>query len=572
MIKILLIEDEEPLRENILALLEADGFDAFGSENGRLGVQLAQEILPDLILCDVMMPELDGYGVLAELRQNPVLATVPFIFLTAKATKADLRQGMELGADDYLTKPFTRAELLSAITTRLKKQASIQQAYNNRVNPATEAQSYFAYYDNLTKLPNRTLLQERLHQLVQENYDQQIPILCIGLDRLHRINDSLGSVVTDLVVRSIAERLITCVTEDDTLGRFSHDQFVIILNTIAQKHDIANFAQRILDVLSRPLRVKEQELFITASIGISFYPNNTNDIDILLNQADLAMSQARRQGGNNHQFYTTQLQLVSVLPLSLETDLRYALEREEFEVLYQPQVDMRTGQIIGAEALLRWHHPEKKVISPVEFIPIAEETGLIIPIGEWVLRTACTQTKLWQNGLFRDLNIAVNLSVHQFNQHNIIEKICEVLRETGLNPATLELELTEGSIVQNPEATRRIFSELKLLGIQISIDDFGTGYSSLSYLQQFPFDTLKIDKCFVYDIANDSKNAAITTAIIQMAHGLNLKVIAEGVETQAEQYFLAEHECDAMQGYLFSRPLPAQEFEKLLIEGKRLIL
>ncbi|HEY9693868.1 MAG TPA: EAL domain-containing protein [Oculatellaceae cyanobacterium] len=570
MIKILIIEDEEPLRENILALLETDGFDVFGSENGRLGVQLALEILPDLILCDVMMPELDGYGVLTELRENPILAAVPFIFLTAKATKADLRQGMELGADDYLTKPFTRAELLRAITTRLKKQASIQQAYNTKANPATEAPSYFVYYDNLTNLPNRTLLQERLNQILQVNYNQQIPILCIGLDRFQRISDTLGTVVTDLVVRSVAERLTTCVADHDTLARFSNDQFVIVFTTITQKQDIADFSQIILDVLSRPLKVNEQELFITASIGISFYPNNSRDVEILLNQADLAMSQARKQGGNNYQFYTTQLQLLSLAPLSLETDLRYALEREEFEVLYQPQVDMRTGQIVGAEALLRWHHPEKKLISPVEFIPIAEETGLIIPIGEWVLRTACIQTKLWQNGGFENLNIAVNLSVYQFNQKNIIEKVCDILRETGLNPATLELELTESSIVQNPEATRKIFSELKLLGIQISIDDFGTGYSSLSYLQQFPFDTLKVDKCFVRNIANDSKNAAITTAIIQMAHGLKLKVIAEGVETQAEQYFLSQHECDAMQGYLFSRPVPAKEFEKLLIEGKRL--
>ena len=571
MIKILLIEDEEPLRENILALLEADGFDVFGSENGRLGVQLALEILPDLILCDVMMPELDGYGVLTQLRENPILAAVPFIFLTAKATKADLRQGMELGADDYLTKPFTRAELLSAIATRLKKQASIQQAYNNKANQATEAPSYFAYYDNLTNLPNRALLTERLHQLVQEDYNQQIPILCIGLDRFHRISD-IGTTIAESVLRLVAERLTTCVADHDLLARFNNDQFVLIFTTITQKQDIADFAQIILDVLSRPLKVNEHELFITASIGISFYPKHSTDVDVLLNQADLAMSQARKEGGNNYQFYTSQLQVVSLAPLSLETDLRYALEREEFEVLYQPQVDMRTGRIIGAEALLRWHHPERKVISPVEFIPIAEETGLIIPIGEWVLRTACTQTKFWHNGGFGFLNIAVNLSVYQFNQKNIIEKICDVLRETNLNPASLELELTESSIVQNPEATRRIFSELKLLGIQISIDDFGTGYSSLSYLQQFPFDTLKVDKCFVRDIANDSKNAAITTAIIQMAHGLKLKVIAEGVETQAEQYFLSQHQCDAMQGYLFSRPIPAKEFEKLLIEGKRLIL
>ncbi|MBW4574021.1 MAG: EAL domain-containing protein [Aphanothece sp. CMT-3BRIN-NPC111] len=572
MTKILVIEDEKSVRENILEVLDAEGFEAVGAENGRIGVQLASEHIPHLILCDVMMPEIDGYGVLEALRQDPATATIPFIFMTAKATKADLRQGMELGADDYLTKPFTISELLGAIATRLRKQAAIQDNYNTTLNKATETLNYLVHYDSLTNLPNAQLLRERLCQvLTQANPNQQIvPILCIGLDRFNRINNSMGFAFGDLLLKAVAERLTTCIGGNDTLGRLNTDQFAIILVTINQKQDAANFAQIILDVLSQPFKVNGYEVFITASIGIAFYSGDSGGIDTSLKQADGAMHDAKRQGGNNYQFYTNKINLVSSDPLALEADLRHVLERAELEVYYQPQVNLCTGQIVGAEALLRWHHPERGMVSPATFIPLAEETGLIIPIGEWVLRTACAQTKAWQTVGFSYLRVAVNLSAYQFNQPNLIEKIDQILAETNFNPELLELELTESIIVHNPEAAIEIFNELKLLKIQISIDDFGTGYSSLGYLQQFPFDILKIDQCFVRNITHNTKNAIITTALIQLAHGLNLKVIAEGVETEAEQAFLCQHNCDAMQGYLFSRPLPAAEFEKLLIEGKRL--
>ncbi|GAC1492935.1 MAG: hypothetical protein NVS2B14_05850 [Chamaesiphon sp.] len=565
MTKILVIEDEQTVRENILELLDAEGFDTIGAENGRLGVQMALECLPDLIICDVMMPELDGYEVLTTLRNYNVTATIPFIFLTAKAAKADLRQGMNLGADDYLTKPFTRLELLGAIDSRLKKQVTRQELYKTELKNLAD-------YDSLTKLPNRQFFIKQLHQLLtQANQNQQIfPILCLSLDRFNRINDSMGFTFGDLLLEGVAERLKTCITDNDTLARLNSAQFAITPVTINQRQDGANFAQLILNVLAQPFILKGYQVFITASIGIAFYTYDSNDINSLIEQAGAAMNNAKRQGGNNYKFYTKTMSVVSTEPLALETELRYALEREEFEVYYQPQVDLRSGQIVGTESLIRWRHPERGLVSPATFIPLAEETGLIIPIGEWVLRTACEQTKVWQAAGFSSLQVAVNLSGYQFNEPNLSKKINQILTEINFKAEFLELELTESIIVQNAQASIGIFRELKSLGIQISIDDFGTGYSSLGYLQEFPFDNLKIDQCFVRDITKQPKNAAITKALIQMAHGLSLKVIAEGVETEAELDFLCQHECDVVQGYLFSRPLPAADFEKLLLDGKRL--
>lgn len=571
--KILVIEDETAVRENILELLDAEGFDPIGAENGRLGVQLALESVPDLILCDVMMPEVDGYGVLNALRSDTVTATIPFIFLTAKSTKADVRQGMDLGADDYLTKPFTRSELLGAIATRLEKQEKLHARYSSgALNQAKKTRDYLAYYDSLTNLPNRQLLQERLPQVMtQAHRDRQIlPILCIGLDRFSRINDNMGFEFGDLLLRSVAERLTNCVGGNDILARLNSARFAIISLSIDRPQDAANFAQLLLDVISQPFILNGYEIFITASIGITFYNCDRSDIDSPIAQAEAAMDDAKRKGMNNYQFYTQKMNVVTSDPLALETDLRYALSRAEFEVYYQPQVDLRTGQIIGAEALIRWHHPERGLVSPALFIPLAEETGLIIPIGEWVLRTACSQAQVWQTAGFSSLQVAVNLSSYQLTSQNIRKTIESILTETNLKPELLELELTESILVQNPEAVNEIFRELKALGIKIAVDDFGTGYSSLGYLQQFAFDILKIDRCFISDIANDEKNATITKAMIQMARGLNLKVVAEGVETEAEKAFLCQHQCDVMQGYLFSRPVAAKEFEKLLIEGKQL--
>ncbi|HEY9741221.1 MAG TPA: EAL domain-containing protein [Coleofasciculaceae cyanobacterium] len=572
--KILVIEDEEFVRENIVELLDAEGFEVIGAEDGRMGLNLAKAMVPDLILCDVMMPELDGYGVLTALRQDSILAAVPFIFLTAKAAKADLRQGMELGADDYLTKPFTRAELLGAIISRLKKQAAVQERYHTELQQAKEQLEYLIHNDSLTNLPNRLSLRDRFKQVQPTDTDTEklVGVLCLSLDRFNQINDNLGHIVGDLLIKAVAERLTACVGREDTVARLSADQFAIIVATIEHKKEVGNLAQTILEKLSETFALAGQEIFVTASIGIGLYPRDGAELEQLLNHANTAMAKAKQQGGDQYEFYTAAFNIGSSERLALQSSLRHALEREELQVYYQPLVNLKTGRIVGAEALVRWQHPERGLVSPDKFIPVAEETGLIMPIGEWVLHTACKQTKLWQTAGFSSLRVAINLSSRQFSQIDLRKQLVQILMETGLDPKYIELELTESMLVQNTEVAIRRLNALKALGVEIAIDDFGTGYSSLSYLQQFPFDILKIDRCFIRNITENANNAAITKAIIAMAKSLNLKLIAEGVETEAELSFVYQQQCDGMQGFLFSRPVPAQEFEQLLKAGKRLLL
>ncbi len=580
--KILVIEDEDSVRENILELLDAEGFEAISAENGRLGVDLAKAMVPDLILCDVMMPELDGFGVLAALRQEPVMESTPFIFLTAKAAKTDFRQGMELGADDYLTKPFTRAELLGAIAMRLKKQAAVQDRYHSELQHAKEQLNYLIHHDSLTNLPNRLSLRERFKQVqpTDTNDERLVTILSLGLDRFNQINDNLGHTVGDLLLKAVAERIKACVGSQDIVARLNTDQFAIILvsdrqdacPTTQHEKEVSNIAQTILKNLSQTFELEARELFITASIGMAVYPRDGKEIEELLNHANTAMIQAKQQGGDQYQLYSATFNIGSSERLALQGSLRYALERNELLVYYQPQVNLQTGQIVGAEALVRWQHPERGLIPPDKFIPIAEETGLIVPIGEWVLQTACKQTQVWQTAGFPSLRIAVNLSSRQFSQIDLRHQLVQILMETGLDSKYIELELTESMLVQNTKVAIEKLNALKSLGVEIAIDDFGTGYSSLSYLQQFPFDILKIDRCFIRNIAENSNNAAIAKAIIEMAKSLNLKLVAEGVETEAELSFVCQHQCDTMQGYLFSRPLPTDEFEQLLTSNKRLPL
>ena len=572
--KILVIEDEEFVRENILELLDAEGFDVFGAQNGHIGVDLAKAKMPDLILCDVMMPGLDGYGVLTTIRQDPLMAAIPFIFLTAKAAKADFRQGMELGADDYITKPFTRAELLGAIGTRLKKQAAVEELYHIELQQAKAQLDYLIHNDSLTDLPNRLSLRERFKQVqpTDSNNEQLVTVLCLGIDRFNQINDNLGHAVGDLLIKSVAERLSACVGNQNTVARLNADQFAIILATVEHKKEAGNVAQTLLDNLSQTFRLAGQEIFITASLGIAVYPRDGAEVEQLLNHANIAMAKAKEQGGDQYEYYTPAYNIGSADRLVLQSSLRYALERQELVVYYQPQVNLQTGEIVGAEALVRWQHPERGLVSPDKFIPIAEETGLIVPIGEWVLHTACQQVKLWQTEGFPSLRVAVNLSSRQFSQIDLRHQLVQILIATGLDPKYIELELTESMLVQNTEVAIRRLNALKALGVTIAIDDFGTGYSSLSYLQQFPFDILKIDRCFIRNITENANNAAITKAIIEMAKSLNLKLIAEGVETEAELSFVCQHQCDGMQGYLFSRPIPAPEFHQLLMAGKRLLL
>lgn len=572
---ILVIDDEAPIRNVVVELLESANFQVLGAENGITGVELAHEQQPDLIICDVGMPGIDGYEVLKQLQANTVTAGIPFIFLTAKSERAAFRQGMMLGADDYLTKPFTADELLSAIAGRLKKYSNITQVYQTILNQTEKQLNVSTHYDPLTTLPNRLSLRETFKTILNKielNNERSngykavsLPLIYLNLDRFNRLNETLGYEFGDYLLYTFAQRLKMSLSESEVLARLDADEFVILPTAAHEKDAIAQLAQKILEKLQEPFQLEEHEVFVTASIGISLCPQNGNDLETLLQQANKAMQASKQQGGNCYEFYTQDLNFSSFEQLTLETDLRYALERQELEIYYQPQLSIETGQVVGAEALLRWKHPKQGLISPAKFIPLAEETGLIEPIGEWLFNEACQQLKVWQKIGLDSLRVAINLSSRQFNQPTLSQRLVKILEQTGLNPSTLELELTESLLVSNPKLAAESMNALKKLGVQIAIDDFGTGYSSLSYLEQFPFDILKIDRCFIRNINNNPKNSVITATVIQMAHKLDLKVIAEGVETEEELAFLQENNCDEMQGYLFSPPVPASEFEKFLL-------
>jgi diguanylate cyclase (GGDEF)-like protein/PAS domain S-box-containing protein len=431
-----------------------------------------------------------------------------------------------------------------------------------------------AHFDSLTDLPNRVQFIERLEQAMADanRHERLVGVVFLDLDRFKYINDSLGHEKGDGLLREVAMRLSGVVRRGDTVARLSGDEFALVLADMGHVDDAIHVAQKILDVFHQPFRVAGHDLFVTASLGITLYPFDDRGAHELLRNADVAMYRAKESGKNNYQFYVAEMTAKVSERLTLENDLRSALERGEFSLNYQPIADCRSGRIIGMEALLRWKHPERGMISPTLFIPLAEETGYIISIGEWVLRTACEQCRRWQKMGYPSLYVAVNLSSRQFHQKDLPASIYQILQDTGLNPASLGLELTEGLVMQQAVASVNTLRELKAMDIRISIDDFGTGYSSLSYLKRFPIDVLKIDQSFVRDIPQDEDDAAIASTIITMAHSLGLKVVAEGVETMDQLKFMRQHGCDAMQGYYLSKPLPPVQFEAFLKNGSRLVV
>ena len=426
--------------------------------------------------------------------------------------------------------------------------------------------------DPLTGLANRNLLRDRLRQSLAFAMRDNHPVwvVFVDLDRFKFVNDSLGHLAGDELLKKVAERLEGAVRETDTVARLGGDEFVLLL---PERSDVALstiVVQRVMDAIAKPMTIEGHEFFLTCSVGVAAYPADGDDVETLIKHADIAMYRAKETGRNNFQFYTATMNQQALERLRLEGDLRTALERNEFLLHYQPQVDLRSGLIVGMEALLRWQHPELGMVPPLRFIGLAEETGLIVPIGAWVLRTACEQVKAWQCQGLGFLRVSVNLSARQFNQRNLTQSIADILQESGLDPHYLEIELTESMVMTDVDHTVGILRDLKALGVQMSIDDFGTGYSSLSYLKRFPIDVLKIDQSFVRDITLDPDDAAIVTTIISLAHNLRLNVIAEGVETEAQLQYLQRHGCDEIQGYYFSRPVPAEAFAELIRDGKSL--
>lgn len=431
---------------------------------------------------------------------------------------------------------------------------------------AEERVQFLAYYDALTCLPNRSLLQDRIHTALAaaRRRKEKVAILFLDLDRFKIINDSLGHSTGDLLLQEVATRLKVWAREQDTVARVGGDEFVVLLTNVGQHADPGVAAQRIVSALIPEYSIRGHALSISTSIGISIFPQHGTDGETLIKNADAAMYSAKQKGPNNIQFFSEDLNSQMVERLTLESGLRLALDRQEFALVYQPQMEIATGAVIGLEALIRWRHPTLGLVPSDKFIRIAENSGLIVPIGEWVLRTACSQVRRWKDEGLPAVRIAVNVSAVQFRQDGFPDLIRNVLRETGLSPEYLELELTESLLLTNADVVFSVLQALNRMGLSLSIDDFGTGYSSLSYLKQFRVNKLKIDRTFIRDIAVDSDDAAITTAIISMAKSLNLKVIAEGVETEEQMSFLRLHHCDEIQGYYFSKPLSAEDAREKL--------
>lgn len=575
MTTILVIEDVEALREEIMETLSYEGFDVLGAENGVVGVQIAKTYLPNLIICDIAMPELDGYGTLIALRQEPKTSMIPFIFLTAMTEKADMRQAMQLGADDYLTKPFTSAELLGAIASRLQKYNSVREHYYDEIKAVGARFEYLSHHDGLTQLPNRILFYESLTQAVlhAKINNKSLALLFLDMDNFNIINNTLGTDIGDQLFKAIAERLKRYTAPCDMVARIQGDEFAMIISDIVNPTSIKIETQKILDLLSRPYNLYGHEVFITSSIGITIFPDDHQETEGLIKNAELAMYYAKTHGRNSYKLYSSELNAQSSEYMALANSLHRALDRHEFRVFYQPLVNLQSGKIVGAEALARWQHPDLGIIMPSKFIPIAEETGLILRLSELILQEVCSKMQSWRELGINYGFVAVNLSGQHFRpDNNLIEVIDKVLKESGIEPHHLELELTESIIMQNAEFTIGVLSKLQAMGVKVAIDDFGTGYSSLSYLKHFPVNTLKIDRCFIQDITTDRHDSTISLAIIDLAHSLSLQVIAEGVETAEQVEFLKENGCDQIQGYFFSPPLPDSEFEKMLIDGKCLTI
>jgi diguanylate cyclase (GGDEF)-like protein/PAS domain S-box-containing protein len=431
-----------------------------------------------------------------------------------------------------------------------------------------ETIKYQAFYDSLTSLPNRLLLKERLaSEILHCNQtNEKLAVLFLDLDRFKLINDTLGHDVGDKLLKIIAMKLKACLSKKDTISRIGGDEFVILLPGLVQEENLGYIASKILQAIKEPISIDGHDIYITISIGVTIYPNDGEDEETLLTNADIAMYRAKQEGKNNFQLYTPSLNAKALERLELENNLRHALEYNEFVVYYQPKVDTLTEKIIGMEALIRWQHPLWGLIPPVKFIPIAEETGLILTIGEWVLRTACFHNKALQNAGFPALTVAVNLSSLQFELQDLTKIVSDILAETGLSPEYLELEITESIAMQNIEHTLKIIKQLSIMGVKFSIDDFGTGYSSLSQLTNFDVNKLKIDKSFVEKVDGNTDNTVIASTVLALGKSLHLGIVAEGVETQAQVDFFKQNNCDEMQGYFFGRPMPSDDFERFYSE------
>jgi diguanylate cyclase len=565
---VMIIDDEPIVIDVVQAFLEEAGYRRFiGVADPLKAIQAITENKPDVVLLDLLMPGLNGLDVLAAVRADPELRFIPVIVLTAASDAATKLKVLELGATDFLAKPVDASEL----TLRMRNSLAFK-AYRD----------HLAYYDGLTGLPNRKLFQERLTLGLRraKRANQHCALLHMNLDRFKQINETLGHRVGDALLKQVALRLNQSIRGTDTLSRLvdekesgwsvsrvGGDEFSVLLTDLDRVESAAIVARRILASLVAGFTIDDTELFTTPSIGISVFPDDAEDGDALLKNAGTALSHAKQKGRNTFVFYSDDINTRSKAKLNMETQLRHALDRDELSLHYQPKIDVRTGKAVAAEVLVRWNHPELGLVSPGTFIPIAEDAGLIVPIGDWALRKACLQLQALHKSGFSHIGTSVNVSSPQFRAGRLLTVLKEALRMSPIDPSKLTLEITESVLVESAEEARKTLQSIRELGVRIALDDFGTGYSSLSYLKMFPVHELKIDRAFIQGLPQDEENAAITAAIIAMAKGLKLEVTAEGIETPEQLAFLQSQQCHFAQGYLFSKPVPFRDFVNFLRAG-----
>ena len=565
---VLIVDDDAVARLMAREALEQSGITVIEAENGIEAVQRCSDDHPDIVLLDVQMPELDGFEACARMRNTPAGRDVPILMMTGLDDIDSINRAYEVGATDFVTKPINYLILAYRVRYMLRAKRVEQQVHQ------------LSHYDTVTGLPNRAHMHRQLTRAVDlaRRHERIVAVLSLDLDHFQRINDTLGHGRGNELLVVVADRLSNCLRRSDyvtresdqhisldSVARLGGDEFLMMLTETNSAEDAALVARRVSRGLRKPIKLDGEDICLTVSIGISVFPMDGADPEALLKQTDFALNHAKNEGRDCYQFYTASMNARAFERLSMENKLRKALQEDQFLLFYQPKIRQADMSCTGCEALIRWRHPELGMVSPAQFIPIAEETNLIVPLGAWVFREACRQLKTWQSAGLDDLSIAVNLSPVQFRQRDLPDILASIIKEFSIPAHLLEIELTESVLMENIDSTVDVLQRLKAIGLNIAIDDFGTGYSSLSYLKRLPIDALKIDQSFVGDLGSDSDNAAIVTAVIAMAKGLRLKVTAEGVENDTQLRFLANRECDELQGYYFSRPVPAAEFVEWLL-------
>jgi len=555
-IPVILIADDDPsIRLLLRHVMEQCGYHVVEAANGVEAVAFALRQCPDLILMDAIMPELDGFRATQEIKKVPECQSTTVLMATSLDDDRSIARAFEVGASDYVTKPFNWSVLKHRVA-RMLESADAERKIR-----------HIAYHDSLTGLPNRMLFVDRIDQSISRarRGDNQFALLFIDIDHFKVINDSMGHAAGDQLLNIVSQRLQDMLRKSDTIARLGGDEFTIIIEDLQETTGVIKVVNNILRALEVPIDINHQQVHIGGSVGIAMYPQDGESFGVLLKNADTAMYKAKDKGRHTFQFYASEMSEKAMQRLELENQIRRALKEEQFIVYYQPKVNLSNLQYTGVEALVRWQHPQRGIISPMEFVPLAEETGLIIQLDKWVIRTACKQFKKWVDAGSVLKNLSVNVSARHFREGGLSAFCKDVLHSSGLSPESLEIELTESALVDNYEEAKRVLNDIHDMGIRIALDDFGTGYASMSYLKEFPFDTVKLDRSFVKDIPQDEQSLAIINAMLQLSCALKLSTVAEGVETEQQMAYLADHGCVYGQGYLWARPLSVQALEKLIL-------